>query len=63
MLAHHIAKQHNLYVVPVTDGFVVYRKNPTPKGRGIRLGRRKDAGALLAFVKRLTQGAGVDAPA
>lgn len=63
MAARHIAKQHRLFIVPVADGFVVYRENTVKGERAIRLGRRKDSAALLSFVKRLTQGAGADAPA
>lgn len=54
MLAREIAKQHSLFIVPVTEGFVVYRRSPVPGARATRLGRRKDSSALLGFVRHLT---------
>jgi hypothetical protein len=53
--AHRIADTHGLFFVPVTEGtrraWVVYRKNPTPGQRAIRVGRRCGASPLLSLVK------------
>jgi hypothetical protein len=54
-LAKLIAKNHGMYIVPVTEGqataYVLYREHPVKGQRGIRLGRRKNADDLLRLVK------------
>lgn len=55
-MAFELCKQNGLFFVKVSDGYVVYRKG-TERGNGVRLGRRRDAGSLLSFVRKLTQGA------
>jgi hypothetical protein len=57
-IARMIAKDHGLFIVDVTEkkgtAYVVYRRSTVPGGKGIRLGRRADPGALLHFVRKLT---------
>lgn len=62
-----IAKAHRLFIVKVTDNvpdkasgrtryvpaWVVYRSAPRGE-RPVRIGKRRDPGALLHFVRKLT---------
>lgn len=54
-IAYMLAKNHGLFIVEVTQksgpAYVVYRRSPVRGERGIRLGRRANPSALLAFVR------------
>lgn len=64
--ANEIAKAHGLYTVEVQDkvgerlitAYLLYRKNPSG-GRGIKIGKRRDARDLLHLVK---EAAGLNQP-
>lgn len=63
--AYHLCKKHGLYFItkqqrrdPAVPGdyvevYIVYREVPGEK-HGTRLGRRRNAAALLTFVRQLT---------